>query len=439
MSESPSQTATSPANVQLFATDTLINPYEAYATLRDEAPVYFVPELNVHVITRYDLLRQATMDTSTYSSKFDSFLQESQRLAFDSASTEVKAELMRLAAEMIEVPPTMLTLDEPEHTAYRSLVNQLFTAAQIRNAQPAVESVIDRAINGFDQHGQPGSVGDTNQIDFVQAFATAVPLEIIADRLGVPTADREFFEDAATAAASALRLTPLPGEEMVRRAQLALDLQKLCVRLVEERRAAPRDDMISILANSELGEEKRPLTHGECISVLNQFLVAGHETTASAFAWGMLLLCERPELQTELRDDPALMKTFVEETLRMEAPVQGLPRLVTKDTELGGVKLKAGSMVMLRYGAANRDERQFENPDAVDLHRKRAGAQLAFGSGVHFCIGAPLARQELNLGFPALLRHGKNFRLNKAMPTPEAEASFVLRNLPHLHIEYERI
>ncbi len=417
-----------PANVQLFATETLIDPYEAYTTLRDQEPVHFVPEFGVHVITRYDLLRQATMDTKTYSSKFDGFLQESQRIAFASATPEVQAQLVSVAEAMLDVPPTMLTLDEPEHTQYRSLVNQLFTAAQIRKAEPAVQSVIDEAIDQF---------GSTGQIDFVESFATAVPLEIIADRLGVPKEDRRFFEDAATAAAGALRLTPLPGEEMVRRAQLALDLQKLCVRLVEERRAEPQDDMITILANSELGDDKRPLTHGECISVLNQFLVAGHETTASAFSWGMLLLCKNPKLQDELRDNPALTKTFVEETLRMEAPVQGLPRVVTTDTELGGVELKAGSMVMLRYGAANRDGRQFEGPDNVDLHRKRAGAQLAFGSGVHFCIGAPLARQELNLGFPALLKHGKNFRLNPNKPAPEAEASFVLRNLPHLHIEFD--
>lgn len=416
--------------VQLFATDTLIDPYDAYQTLRDKAPVYFVPELNVHVITRYDLLREATMDTKTYSSKYDGFLQESQRIAFANASPEIQAELTRLASAMIIAPPTMLTLDEPEHTQYRSLVNQLFTAAQIRSSESAVQGVIDQAIASF---------GPGNEIDFAETFATKVPLQIIADRLGIPQQDREFFEDAATAAASALRLTPLPGEEMVRRAQLALDLQKLCVQLIEERRREPQNDMISILANSELGVENRPLTHGECISVLNQFLVAGHETTASAFSWGMLLLCKNPELQVELRDNPALTRTFVEETLRMEAPVQGLPRLVTKDTELGGVELKAGSMVMLRYGAANRDERQFEDPDRVDLHRKRAGAQLAFGSGVHFCIGAPLARQELNLGFPALLKHAKNFRLNPNKPAPEAEASFILRNLPHLHVEYDRI
>jgi len=154
-------------NVQLFAPETLIEPYEAYEILRNEAPVYHVPELNVHVITRYDLLRQATMDTKTYSSKFDGFLQESQRIAFANASAEVQAELMRLMGEMIDLPPTMLTLDEPEHTQYRSLVNKLFTAGQIKNAEPAVQGVIDTTIAAF---------GETTSIDFVEAFAGPVPL-----------------------------------------------------------------------------------------------------------------------------------------------------------------------------------------------------------------------------------------------------------------------
>lgn len=337
----------------------------------------------------------------------------------------MQSELRRIDGEMINVPPTMLTLDEPDHTRYRSLVNELFVAARIESAQAAVQAVIDAAIAEFPRQGS---------MDFMQTFACPVPLAIIADRLGIPVADRSFFDDAATAAAAGLRLTPMPGEEMVRRAQLALDLQKLLVRLVEVRREDPREDMISILANSRLTDEDRHLTHGEILSILGQFLVAGHETTSSAFGWGMLLLCENPELQDALEDNPANIKVFVEETLRLEAPVQGLPRLVTRDTELGGVKLPAGQLVMLRYGAANRDERQFADPDRVDLERKKAGSQLAFGSGVHHCIGAPLARQELNLGCASLLAEGRRYRLDAEHGQPEAEASFILRNLPELHV-----
>ncbi len=195
--------------------------------------------------------------------------------------------------------------------------------------------------------------------------------------------------------------------------------------------------MISTLANAKLEDENRHLTHGEALSILNQFLVAGHETTTSAFGWGMLILCRNPHLQDELRGDAKLIRTFVEESLRLEAPVQGLPRLVARDTELGGYPLKAGELVMLRFGAANRDERQFEKPDEVNIHREKAGMQLAFGSGIHHCIGAPLARQELTLGYPALLERMRNIRLNEAHPAPEAEPSFLLRNLPHLHIQFE--
>lgn len=419
-----SQTAPS-----LFDPATLQQPYAAYRWLRDNEPVHFEPALNVHVVTRYDLVREAIRDTRTFSSRFDAFLGKSQELMFLSAPPEVQARLTELAKAMVPTPPTMLTLDEPEHSRYRSLVSRLFTAAQMKLSEPAVQRVIDTTIAAF---------GDRRELEFMQAFGFPVPLTIIAQRLGIPEEDRPFFDDAATAAAAALRLSPIAPAEMVRRAELALGLQQLLIRLIEARRAEPREDMITILATSRLADEDRHLTHGECLGILNQFLVAGHETTTSTFGWGMLILCQQPELQERLRADPKLVRTFVEEVLRVESPVQGLPRLVTRDTELGGYALPAGSMIMLRYGAANRDERQFEEPDRVDLQREKAGMQLAFGSGVHHCIGAPLARQELNLGFPALLARMHNIRLAPGHPLPAAEPSFILRNLPELHIAFDR-
>ncbi len=424
----------SEATVSLFDTETLKNPYPAYKSLRDSQPVYFEAAMNIHVVTRYDLVREAIKDTATFSSRYDKFLGASQEMMFAQASEEVQQQLIELNEQMIEVPPTMLTLDEPDHTKYRSLVNQLFVAARIKAAQPAVQAVIDNCISnlaqGLDDSAQPEGV-----VEFVGTFADPVPLRIIGDRLGIPEEDRAFFDHAATQAASALRLTPLSGEALVERARTALQLQQLLVRLVEERRSEPQDDMITILANSKLEGDDRELTHGECISVLNQFLVAGHETTSSTFGWGMLLLCQHPQLQEQLRGNEKLIKTFCEEVLRLESPVQGLPRLVTRDTDLGGYPLRAGDMVMLRYGAANRDERQFAEPDSIDVNRAKAGSQLAFGAGVHFCIGAPLARQELNLGFAALLAAGRDYRL-AAEQLPQSEASFILRNLPRLDISF---
>ena len=423
-------TAVDLSNVQLFDVQTLQDPYETYSLLRDHAPVFHVPAMNINVVTRYDLVREAIKDTETFSSRFDSFMATARQVMFDSAPDDVREKLLSIDSQMIQIPPTMLTLDEPEHTKYRSLVSKLFTFSEIKKAQDAVQAVIDANL---------ARLLEQSPVDFMEAFAFPVPLRIIGDRLGIPEDEREFFDDAATAAAAGLRFAPITHDEMVRRAQLGVDLQQLLVRLIEECRRQPQENMISILANSKLEDEDRYLTHGECLSILNQFLVAGHETTTSTFGWGMLLLCRNPDAQRQLRDNPELTKTFVEEALRLESPVQGLPRLVTKDTELGGYPLKAGELIMLRYGAANRDERQFEEADTLDLHRKKAGQQLAFGSGVHFCIGAPLARQELTLGFPALLSRMDNIRLAPGHPPPEAEPSFILRNLPHLQIEYDLI
>jgi cytochrome P450 len=419
----------STAELSVFNFDVIKNPYEVYRKLRDEAPVHFEPTLNVHVVTRYDLVRQAISDTDTFSSRFDKFLAAGQEMMFAQAAPEVQQRIIEINQAMIPLPPTMLTLDEPEHTQYRSLVNQLFTGSQTKAAEGSVKAVIDSTIEKMGERG-----GDRIDAEFVAEFAFPVPLQIIGDRLGIPEEDRPFFNRAATDAASALRLTPLSGEEMADRAQVSLDLQRLLVRIIEDKRINPTDDMISILAVSRLVEADRELTDGECISILNQFLVAGHETTSSAFGWGMLLLCQHPHIQDQIRGDDKLIKVFCEEVLRLEAPVQGLPRLVTKDTELGGFPLKEGELIMLRYGAANRDERQFENPDELNIHRPKAGSQLAFGAGVHFCIGAPLARQELNLGFKALLEVGKDFRMVEQ--APESEVSFILRNLPSLQIQF---
>ncbi len=419
------------SKVQFFDVETLKHPHETYALLREKAPVFHIPMLNMHVVTRYDLVREAIKDTETFSSVVDQFFGgAANQQMIESAPENIQKELRAIYGQMLPQPGTLISVDEPIHTKYRSIVAHLFTVSQIRKAESAVQSVIDKTLDNFAKDGKA---------EFVTAFANPVPLRIIGDRLGIPEEERVFFDEAATAAAAGLRFNPIDGDEMVRRARLALELQGVLVRLIEEARVDPQEHMISILANGTLEGEDRQLTHGECVSILNQFLVAGHETTSSTFGWGMLMLCQDPEIQSRLRDDPSLVNIFVEEALRLESPVQGLPRKVTKDTELGGYPLKAGELIMLRFGAANRDEGQFECAHMMDLERPKAkaGAQLAFGSGVHFCPGAPLARQELTLGFPALLERMRNIRLSSDHDVPTADPSFLLRNLPELHIEWD--
>ena len=418
----------SESSTQLFSPENLVDPYPAYKQLRDESPVHFMPEMNLHVVTRYDLLREAIKRTGDFSSRYDQFLGGAQQMMFMTLSEEQQAEAMVISEKMVEIPPTMLTLDEPEHTQYRSLVSKLFTVSQVKKSEESVRAVINKNI---------AAMKGKTAADFMSLFASPVPLEIISDRLGIPTEDRAFFYEAAAAAAAGLKMAPVPPEVLLHRMQLGLDLQKLLVKLIEARRVEPREDMITILATSKLEVADRELTHGEILSVLNQFLVAGHETTTSTFGWGMLALCDNPAIQEQIRGDAKRIKTFVEEVLRIEAPVQGLPRLVVKDTELGGYALKKGDMMMLRYGAANRDERQFESPDSVDVDREKAGMQMAFGSGVHHCIGAPLARQELNIGFYELVEHFSDFQLDPSKGRPVADPSFILRGLPQLHVNYK--
>lgn len=417
------------SDINLFDPQVLIDPWDAYQRLRDESPVHFMPGMGVYVVTRYDLLMQVLRDTETFSSNYGPFLNGTRQLWLQNAPEAVQKKFVEIASQMLPPIDTLLTADPPTHKKYRSQVDRVFTAGNVRKMEPYIQKIIDETIDGFIDQGE---------VEFMHAFALPVPLRIIADRLGVAPADRAFFYDAATVAAAGLRLTTPDDDEILRRAQVMVDLQNYMVELVQQRRKDPRDDMCTILGEVRLEDEDRPLNPAELWSILNQFLVAGHETTTSTFGWGMLLLCRNPEVQEQLRGDSKAVRTFCEEALRLEAPVQGLPRVVAKDTELGGVPLKAGSMLMLRYGAANRDERHFQCPVQLDVHRKNAGSQLAFGSGIHHCVGAPLARQELNLGFPALLERMKNFRLAPGHAEPQAEASVILRSLPELYIQFDK-
>jgi cytochrome P450 len=346
------------------------------------------------------------------------------------APPDIQKELIALQADRAPQANTLLTADPPVHSRYRSQVSGLFTAGRVKKMQPFVDQIIAEAIDGFIDEDLP--------IDFAQCFAFPVPLRIIADRLGVPVEDRKFFDEAATAMASLLRMkTPQP-DEMLRRAKQNKEFEEYMIALVEKRRSDPKEDLCSALGAARLEDEDRAFNPGEIWSILSQFLVAGHETTSSTFGFAMELLCKNPKVQDQIRGDEKLIRNFVEEALRLEAPVQGLPRLVTRDTELFGVPLKKGETLMLRYGAGNRDERQFPNPDEIDLDRKHPGAHLSFGSGTHHCPGAPLSRQELNRGILAILDRMENFRLSTAHPAPKPEPSLILRNLPELWIEFDR-
>ena len=263
------------------------------------------------------------------------------------------------------------------------------------------------------------------QCDAVADLAVPVPMYVIADQLGVPREDFQKFKEWSDAWVIGLGMK-VPDAVLIDAAEKVVEMQHYMIARMAERRVEPRDDIMSDLVQATYNGE-RPLTDREVLSIVEQILVAGNETTTNGIANGLQQLAEDQELQARLRANPELLPRFVEEILRVESPVQGLFRYVLEDTELGGVRIPKGATVMIRYAAGNRDEAKFDHPEVFDLDCKNNGAHIAFGSGIHHCVGSQLARAEMLVSFRAFLDRFSRFDL--AVPSSEIHyhPSFALR------------
>jgi len=204
-------------------------------------------------------------------------------------------------------------------------------------------------------------------------------------------------------------------------------------------RRQPNDSLLSDLVNTVIPEWGRPLNDNELhCHMMQDTFVGGSETTTNAISAAVMLLAQNPDVWDKLKSDPdRYLKTFCEEVVRLEGPVQGLSRMATKDTEIRGVKIPKGSYLMVRFGAANRDPEHFENPHTIDLERRNAGSHMGFSSGTHHCLGAPLARRELFWAMKAFTDNVKSFRLTPNKNTLRHHPNYSLRALKELHIEFE--
>ncbi len=262
-----------------------------------------------------------------------------------------------------------------------------------------------------------------------------LPLGLIADQLGVPRGDMEKFELWSDAIVETLGIM-LSEERKLECTRLIIEFQHYFVKKMAERRKDPCEDIISRIATARLDGEDRDLTIEERLALIQQLLVAGNETTRHHLAKCMLLLIQHPDQEARLRQDPSLIPGFIEESLRIESPTQGLFRRVTRDYALGGTLLRAGAKVMLLYGAANRDPGMFPEPDKLDVTRANARRHVAFGYGIHVCIGAMLARKELQVAYRRILARMKNFALAEDHGPIEHWPSLILRSLKELHITF---
>jgi cytochrome P450 len=375
-------------------------PFEFYRQLHEHCPVYQLPENGMWVISRYDDLRAVLGDPTSFSSvpRLGKALQGERAFAYQ--------EMLR--DKGWEHVPTLQRTDPPEHSRYRKLVNRVFTARRVAELAPHIDEVTNELIDSFIDRGS---------CDFVPEFALPLPGIVIAEQLGLDRSDIATFKRWADAML-AMATRVLDDDELRATAETEIEAQQFFAEVFERRRVDPGDDLMSALVHAHGGDEE-PLSMHELQNLMHQLITGGFETTTSALAHSMWLLLRHPDQMALLSSDPDThMKGFIEEALRIESPVQGLSRRTTRDVEIGDVTIPGGSMVIVRYGAANRDAQTFAEPDRFDITRDNSANHLAFGLGNHFCVGAALARQELRSAFTAILARMHDISLAEPLPEP---------------------
>ncbi len=407
-------------------------PHAYYAKMQQEAPVFEVatPGASLYLITRYDDVVEVVRDPATFSSEFDTSSYMSSELA------QRMAELYRAEGGY---PPvrTMLTADPPAHTRFRRLISKAFTPKVIADLEPTIREITSGLIDAM-----LAASADGSPLDFVEAFAVPLPVTVIAKALNVPDdrlADFKRWSDASIAGIG----TNISIDERLEAEREVIEYQKYFAHQFEIRKTSPQDDLLTNLLNARINRDEdgiddaevseAPLTMAEMLSIIQQLLVAGNETTTKMLTEMMRLLGEHPAEWEALRADPERARSIVEETLRLSTPTQGMFRVVRHDTAVAGVDIPAGSRVVVMYSAANRDPDMFDEPQSFCPERDGATSHLAFGRGIHFCVGAALSRLEGKVVLEELARRLSSFELDAAN-TFEYHPSFMLRGLKRLDV-----
>ncbi|WNG15688.1 cytochrome P450 [Cystobacter fuscus] len=402
---------------QLFnpmAPDQIEDPYPLYARMRRERPVFYSAPFDLWVVTRYADIVEVENDPSRFSSAG----------ALD-ARREPHPEVLQVLQQGYVRFVSLVQSDPPDHTRMRAVFGKALSPQRIAAMEPEIRATADMLLDGFVRDGEA---------DLIQQFAYALPGLIICDLLGVPRSDMEQLKrwsDDKTLLMSATA----PLELQVEAAHGFVAMQRYFIEQLEERRKHPREDLLTRLVPQSMGGTA-PLNHQEAVCNAMDLMAAGHETTTGLIGNGMGLLLQAPEQLQTLRDDLELLPNAIDEMLRMEAPIRGFFRTVTTQTQLGGVQLPKGSRVFIVYASGNRDEARFSEPDRFDIRRADARTHLAFGKGIHFCVGAPLAKLEGRIAFERLLRRLPNPRLRTDAATVR-RPYFMLRGFEHLPIVWD--
>lgn len=396
--------------VNLASPELQKDPYPAYAEMRKNSEPVFINNPTgggkAYFITRYHDVMAVLKDPR--------FASDQRRLpdADDWTKKWYIPKTLRLFGD------TMALVDEPDHTRLRNLIHKAFTPKMIQDLESNIEQMAHELLD---------AVANQAEIDFMADFALPLPLNVICDMMGVAQRDRHkmhrWMSNTITDAATSSPLAIIP------KLLNAFGLNRFLTKLVTDRRHNPQDDLTTALVQAEADGDK--LSETELLAMLFLILFAGHETTVNLIGSGTLALLQQPQQFDLLKQNPDLMDTAIEELLRYTNPVQHIAtRYSLEDIKIGDIDIPQYSAIMLGIGAANRDETVFENPDSLDITRD-PNRHIAFGFGVHYCVGAPLARLEAKVAFEILFRRYPNLEL--AVPAEQLKwrGALALRGLKH--------
>jgi len=383
---------TTPSFEELIVTSEFVaNPYPILRLMREEAPVYWSDAIGGWILTRYDDILTSFKDTVHFSNenrlgKAVAYLSEEKRAKYP-------------AFEAHFATKSLLHSDPPDHTRMRSLIAREFNAKVVEQMKPAIQKTVDCLID---------TVIEKGHFDVVTDLAAPLPISVIAEILGVPPSDRHLFK-IWTDNILAFQGVNKPSEEDLLRAEKAISEIRPYIReMVLERRREPHQDLIGKFVTAEA--ETGLISETELVSTLVTLFVAGQETTLSFIANSMYSILSHLDQLETLKQDPSLLLSALEESLRFESPVSRQPRLLKEDIELNGKHLRKGEMVFQMLNAANRDPAVFPDPDKFDVRRQN-NRHIAFGHGIHFCVGALLARAEAPIAIGTVIRRLPNLRL----------------------------
>jgi cytochrome P450 len=385
-----------PPELDLASPAFFADPYPTYQRLRDEAPCHQVAG-GTWVLSRYDDVARALRDHETFSSS-----------------------PMNMGAPGFKF---LIGSDPPDHTQLRRLVNRPFHPAAIAQLEPRIRVICTELIDDL------AAAAGRGEADLVEQVAYPLPVIVIAELLGIPIERRADFKRWSDAMIGGLDA----GGDQSHRGTAAMEMFAYFNDVIAERRTAPGDDLISLLVG---GAE--PLSNQELLMFCMLLLVAGNETTTNLISNGAMALFDRPDAVARLRDEPALLPGAIEEALRYDAPVQSLMRRVVQEVEVGGRTLRPGATVVVLYGAANRDERHYERAEdfVVDRYAGVRGVadHVGFGAGIHYCVGAPLARLEARVAAEELFRRTRGMRPAGA---GRRTSSLLVRGMTSLPVTFE--